>query len=77
MMLLHEMKQTLKPTGCVYADIYLSDFVDRYAGNRGRIEYERQYWERMLALVGYRFEIAHSWQVEPHVKRELFILKRV
>jgi ubiquinone/menaquinone biosynthesis C-methylase UbiE len=74
MLLLHEMKRYLSPKGCVYADFFFSEFVDRYAGNRGRIEYERAYWERMLALVGYRSETANAWQVEPHTRRDVFKL---
>jgi ubiquinone/menaquinone biosynthesis C-methylase UbiE len=76
MLLLAEMKRTLKPTGCVYADVYFNDLVEGYAGNRGRIEYERDYWLRMLDLVGFVPATANAWQVEPHVRREVFVLRK-
>jgi ubiquinone/menaquinone biosynthesis C-methylase UbiE len=76
MMLMHEMKPYLKPTGVVYCDFFFSDFIDRYSGNRGRIEFERAYWERMMTMVGYTWTVVNSWQVEPHTTREVFQLRR-
>jgi ubiquinone/menaquinone biosynthesis C-methylase UbiE len=75
MLLLHEMKRSLATTGCVYCDVYFNDLVEGYAGNRGRIEYERDYWLRMLELVGFVPTTANAWQVEPHVRREVFVLR--
>ena len=62
-LILAEAKRVLAPDGVIYADLFTNPMVDRYEGNRGAVENNREHILRLAELAGLTVEVdtASSW----------------
>lgn len=75
-LLLAESVRLLAPGGAIFADMFTSPMVERYSGNRGAVEVNREHTLRLIDLTGLKHEVfmSHPWQ--KYGQREFFKFTR-
>lgn len=76
-LLLAEIKRHLAPGGKIFADVFTSPLTDRYTGNRGAVELNRDHFLRLVALTGLSAEVHMSGDWKDYGKREFFVFRPV
>ncbi len=76
-LLLAEIKKLLAPKGQIFADVFTSPLTDRYTGNRGAVELNREHFLRLVALTGMSAEVHMSGDWKDYGKREFFVFRPV
>ena len=71
-LLLAETAKVLAPGGVILADMFTSPMIDRYSGNRGAVEVNRDHTLRLIELTGLKAAVymASPWQ--KYGQREFF-----
>lgn len=75
-LLLAESERVLADGGAIFADVFTSPMVERYAGNRGAVEVNREHFSRLVALTGLEAELIMSGDWREYGKREFFRFTR-
>jgi SAM-dependent methyltransferase len=74
-LLLAEIRKLLAPGGRIFADVFTSPLVDRYSGNRGAVELNREHFLRLVALTGLSADVHVSGEWKDYGRREFFVFR--
>jgi SAM-dependent methyltransferase len=76
-LLLADIKRLLARGGKIVADVFTSPLTDRYTGNRGAVELNRDHFLRLVALTGLSTEVAFSGPWKEYGRREFFVFRPI
>jgi SAM-dependent methyltransferase len=71
-LLLADSARVLAPGGVILADLFTSPMVERYSGNRGAVEVNREHTLRLVELTGMKAEVYQTSPWQKYGKREFF-----
>ncbi|HEY8504235.1 MAG TPA: class I SAM-dependent methyltransferase [Gemmataceae bacterium] len=72
LLLLAEAKRLLAPGGLIFADLFTSPMVERYAGNRGAVEVNPDHFLRLAGVAGLRAELVMVGRWQRYAERMFF-----
>jgi SAM-dependent methyltransferase len=73
-LLLAETKRLLQPRGTILVDVIVSPLVERGAGHRGEMIVNRQHFERLASMIGFRGQVVGRWLWNRHAERLMYKL---